>query len=206
MLELVDSGHATLLQGLANSPAGSCSSFFEVKCLTAGIDRVCNVVHSYEHRIGCHSIATRLINDPAWGFEVDLPDCFKKTPLARFSLVAMGSVPDLTDRWIKAHLFKATLTSPDLFVRRCMYIFPSDGKFTTQEDEARRTDIKTYFLDAKCELNPANATDIIEPRKKIERPEGKWSITALASGEGRELQLVRLSTRFLCTRFLFTNS
>ena len=99
--------------------------------------------------------------------------------------------PDGKDRWIKGSLYKATRTSPDLFVPRCIYIFPSDGKFTTLHDEAKQTDIKTYFLDAKCELSPAKATDIIESHKKTERPQGKWSITTLASGEGRELHLVR---------------
>ena len=86
-------------------------------------------------------------------------------------------------------VYKATRTSEDLFVKRFINI--QGSKFVTAHDEALQRDHKSYYLDRTCTLEPELATDIDPvPQSKRERPHGQWSITALASGEGKELQLV----------------
>ena len=88
-------------------------------------------------------------------------------------------------------VFKATRTSEDLFVKRCIKL--QGAKFTTAHDEALQRDPKSYYLDRKCTIEPALAEDIDPvPQSKMERRHGQWSITALASGDGKQLQLVGL--------------
>ena len=105
----------------------------------------------------------------------------------------MHEIPGRSDMSEPTHVgwvYKATRTSDDLFVKRCISL--KGNKFVTAHDEALQRDAKTYYLDRKCELEPPSAEDIDPvPQNKIERPHGQWSITALASGEGKQLQLVR---------------
>ena len=91
---------------------------------------------------------------------------------------------------IKGWLYKATRTSDDLFVRRAISFNPQTGKFVTFHDDVKLNDRKSYYLDRKCVIEPKSASEITEPQAKTERPHGQWSITALASGEGKALQLV----------------
>ena len=99
-------------------------------------------------------------------------------------------------------VFKAT-TNGDLVVCRMIHLYGDDGKFVTfhdwEKDPSRR---KTWYLDRRCVLSPENAADISDqPQRKLERQPGTWTITATATGSGREVKLFTFSVIWPSTWF-----
>lgn len=67
------------------------------------------------------------------------------------------------------------------------------GMFLTFHDEAKDPNSrKSYFIERRCELDPAHASSICELETKLIRPSGTWAITSYArKGRGEQVQLVR---------------
>ena len=86
------------------------------------------------------------------------------------------------------YVYKTT-TNSDLVVNRMVHLFP-EGKFHSFHSfEKDPNDRKSWYLDKHCQLSPENASDIHQARRKHERQQGTWTITATMVGAGRELDL-----------------
>ncbi len=91
-------------------------------------------------------------------------------------------------------MYKMTRTSSDIFVRRSIHLY-AKGKFCTFHNDDDAEKHKTsYYLDKNCTIEPSSV-DSIKSCRKRERPKGKWTITTMATGQGREIDLVSTMRR-----------
>uniref|UniRef100_A0A7S0YB00 Uncharacterized protein n=1 Tax=Polytomella parva TaxID=51329 RepID=A0A7S0YB00_9CHLO len=94
----------------------------------------------------------------------------------------MSLMGDCNVLYEEAYLFKSTTNSDLVVQRRCKLYC---DRFLTYHDFAKDPEnSKTWYLDKRCTLDPASASDIKESIKSI-RPCGTWTITATIKSKAK---------------------
>lgn len=89
---------------------------------------------------------------------------------------------------LEGDVFKGTASS-NVVVERHVELH-ADAKFITYHDYKNEpSNIKTWYLDAKCVLEPKLDSEICQPVSRLVRPRGSWTITTRFFAEGERLDL-----------------